>query len=112
MAQQSLEKSKIKFLLLEGVHPSAVEALQKSGYSNIEQHKKALPPAELKLAIANAQSRMKMARKVVRKKVTSGPALPGKLADCTSQDLAMTELFMVEGEQRAGAVRLQRHDDE
>jgi len=54
MAQQSLEKSKIKFLLLEGVHPSAVEALQKSGYSNIEQHKKALPPAELKLAIANA----------------------------------------------------------
>ena len=54
MAQQSLEKSKIKFLLLEGVHPSAVEALQKSGYSNIEQHKKALPPQELKLAIANA----------------------------------------------------------
>jgi D-3-phosphoglycerate dehydrogenase len=54
MAQQSLEKSKIKFLLLEGVHPSAVEALQKSGYSNIEQYKKALPPKELKLAIANA----------------------------------------------------------
>ena len=54
MAQQSLEKSKIKFLLLEGVHPSAVEALQKSGYSNIEQHKKALPPDELKLAIASA----------------------------------------------------------
>jgi len=43
MAQQSLEKGKIKFLLLEGVHPSAVETLQKSGYSNIEQHKKALP---------------------------------------------------------------------
>jgi D-3-phosphoglycerate dehydrogenase len=54
MAQQSLEKNKIKFLLLEGVHPSAVEALQKSGYSNIEQHKKALPPDELKLAIASA----------------------------------------------------------
>ena len=54
MAQQSLEKSKIKFLLLEGVHPSAVEALQKSGYSNIEQHKKALPPQELNLAIASA----------------------------------------------------------
>jgi len=42
MAQQSLEKSKIKFLLLEGIHPSAVETLQKSGYSNIEQYKKAL----------------------------------------------------------------------
>ncbi len=54
MAQQSLEKSKIKFLLLEGVHPSAVETLHKSGYSNIEQHKKALPTAELKHAIANA----------------------------------------------------------
>ena len=38
MAQQSLEKSKIKFLLLEGVHPSAVTTLQKAGYSNIEQH--------------------------------------------------------------------------
>ncbi len=54
MAQQSLEKSKIKFLLLEGIHDSAVETLQKSGYTNIEQHKKALPAAELKAAIANA----------------------------------------------------------
>lgn len=53
MAQQSLEKSKIKFLLLEGVHPSAVETLQKSGYNNIEQHNKALPNKELKAAIAN-----------------------------------------------------------
>ena len=41
MAQQSLEKSKIKFLLLEGVHPSARATLQQSGYSNIEEHKKA-----------------------------------------------------------------------
>ena len=54
MAQQSLEKSKIKFLLLEGVHRSAVEALEKCGYSNIERHKKALPPEELKAAIADA----------------------------------------------------------
>lgn len=54
MAQQSLEKSKIKFLLLEGIHPSAVETLQKSGYSNIEQHKKALPADELKAAVNNA----------------------------------------------------------
>jgi D-3-phosphoglycerate dehydrogenase len=54
MTQQSLQKSKIKFLLLEGVHPSAVETLQKSGYDNIEQHKKALPAEELKIAIANA----------------------------------------------------------
>jgi D-3-phosphoglycerate dehydrogenase len=54
MAQQSLEKSKIRFLLLEGVHPSAVEALQQAGYTNIELHKKALPPEELKAVIANA----------------------------------------------------------
>ena len=54
MALQSLEKSKIKFLLLEGVHPSARATLQQSGYSNIEEHKKALPLEELKVAIANA----------------------------------------------------------
>ena len=54
MTQKSLEKSKIKFLLLEGVHPSAVETLEQSGYSNIELHKKALPPEELKAAIAGA----------------------------------------------------------
>ena len=54
MAQQSLEKSKIKFLLLEGVHPSAVESLERAGYDNIEQHKKALPTEELKVAISGA----------------------------------------------------------
>jgi D-3-phosphoglycerate dehydrogenase / 2-oxoglutarate reductase len=54
MAQQSLPKDKIKFLLLEGVHPSAVETLQRDGYTNIEVHKKALPPEELKRAIAGA----------------------------------------------------------
>ena len=54
MAQQSLAKNKIKFLLLEGVHPSAVETLQQAGYTNIQQHLKALPTAELKAAIADA----------------------------------------------------------
>jgi len=54
MAQQSLEKSKIKFLLLEGIHPSAVATLQQAGYSNIEEHPKALPTAQLKAAIADA----------------------------------------------------------
>jgi D-3-phosphoglycerate dehydrogenase len=54
MAQQSLEKSKIKFLLLEGVHPSAVETLANAGYTSVEQHPKALPPDELKHAIAGA----------------------------------------------------------
>ena len=54
MAPKSLEKSKIRFLLLEGVHPSAVETLQRAGYHNIESHQKALPPEELKRAIADA----------------------------------------------------------
>jgi D-3-phosphoglycerate dehydrogenase / 2-oxoglutarate reductase len=54
MAPKSLEKSKIKFLLLEGVHPSAVESLHNAGYQNIEQHQKALAPEDLKVAIANA----------------------------------------------------------
>ncbi len=51
---KSLEKSKIKFLLLEGVHPSAIETLKRAGYDNVELHKKSLPLLELKAAIAGA----------------------------------------------------------
>ncbi|WOJ92359.1 phosphoglycerate dehydrogenase [Congregibacter variabilis] len=54
MAQQSLEKTKIRILLLEGVHPSAIEILNRAGYFNIEHHSKSLPPEELKTAIASA----------------------------------------------------------
>ncbi len=54
MARQSLPKEKIKFLLLEGVHPSAVETLERAGYTNVEMHSKALPTEELKATIANA----------------------------------------------------------
>jgi D-3-phosphoglycerate dehydrogenase len=54
MTSKSLEKSKIRFLLLEGIHPSAVETLQRAGYHNIESHQKALPPEELKSAISDA----------------------------------------------------------
>jgi topoisomerase-4 subunit B len=63
------------------------------------------------LAIERASARLKTEKQITRKKVTQGPALPGKLADCISQDLSRTELFLVEGDSAGGSARQARDKD-
>jgi len=62
-------------------------------------------------AINNAQARLRAGKQVVRKKVTTGPALPGKLSDCSAQDLSRTELFLVEGDSAGGSAKQARSRD-
>lgn len=88
-----------------------VSGVAKDGFSLwLNQH----PNEGEKIAeiiINSAQKRLRANKAIIRKRITSGPALPGKLADCSAQDIARTELFLVEGDSAGGSAKQARERD-
>ena len=87
---------------------SFVSLAVKDAFSLWLNHNTAEAEIIVQLAISNAIARQRAGKKVQRKKLTSGPALPGKLADCVAQDLELTELFLVEGDSAGGSAKQAR----